>query len=107
MEGRRSYGRGVDRGRVARQSQEPRNERETAAEQDRGPRVKVGDQVATAIQQITNILARLVEQQGQTPVNQLRNPEIGEDKVLEHFQSFLHQSSLKSLIRRQLSIGWR
>ena len=38
---------------------------------------------------MTNILARLVEQQGQTPVNQPRNPEIGEDRALERFQKFV------------------
>ena len=37
---------------------------------------------------MTNILARLVEQQGQTPVNLPRNPEIGEERTLELFQKF-------------------
>ncbi|XP_071923195.1 uncharacterized protein [Coffea arabica] len=37
---------------------------------------------------MTNILARLVEQQGQVPVNQPRDPEIGEDRALERFQKF-------------------
>ncbi|XP_027071790.1 uncharacterized protein [Coffea arabica] len=37
---------------------------------------------------MTNILARLVEQQGQTPVNQPRDPEIGEDRTLKRFQKF-------------------
>ncbi|XP_027169556.1 uncharacterized protein LOC113769291 [Coffea eugenioides] len=41
-----------------------------------------------AIQQMTNILARLVEQQGQTPVNQPRDPEMGQDRALERFQKF-------------------
>ena len=40
------------------------------------------------IQQMTNILACLVEQQGQTPVNQPRDLEIGQDKALERFQKF-------------------
>ncbi|XP_071923168.1 uncharacterized protein [Coffea arabica] len=35
---------------------------------------------------MTNILAGLVKQQGQAPVNQHRDPEIGEDKALERFQ---------------------
>ena len=43
MERRRSRGRGV------RQSQVPKNERETVAEQDRGPRVEAWDQVVTVI----------------------------------------------------------
>ena len=50
MEGRRSRGHGASRGRGARQAQEPRGERETAAEQDRELRVETGDQMATAIQ---------------------------------------------------------
>ncbi|XP_027150293.1 UDP-glycosyltransferase 71E1-like [Coffea eugenioides] len=89
MEGRRSRGCGASRGRGVRQAQEPRNERETAAKQDCGPRVEAGDQVATAIQQMTNILTRLVDQQGQIPVNQPQNPEIGENRALERFQKFI------------------
>ena len=37
---------------------------------------------------MANILAQLVEQQGRAPVNQPRNPEIGEDRALERFQKF-------------------
>ncbi|XP_027169585.1 uncharacterized protein LOC113782259 [Coffea eugenioides] len=37
---------------------------------------------------MTNILARLVEQQGQAPVNQPRDPEMGQDRALERFQKF-------------------
>ena len=37
---------------------------------------------------MTNILTRLVEQQGQTPVNQPRDPEIRIDRALERFQKF-------------------
>ena len=46
--------------------------------------------MAMAIQRMTDILTRLVEQQGQGqgPVNQPRDPEIGEDKTLERFQKF-------------------
>ena len=51
-------------------------------------RVEGGDQVAMTIQQMTNILARLVEQQGQAPINQPRDPKIGEDRTLERFQKF-------------------
>ena len=43
MDGRRSHERGAGRGHKARQSQEPRHEREAAAEQDRRLRVKVED----------------------------------------------------------------
>ena len=86
MEGRRSQGRG--RGRGTKRAQEPREEREIRVEQEQGPRVEAGDQMATAMQQMTNILARLVDQQGQMAVNQPQNPEIGEDKALERFQKF-------------------
>ena len=87
MKGRRSRGRG--RGRGTKRAQEPREERETTVEREQGPRVEAGDQMATAIQQMTNILARLVDQQGQIPVNQPQNPEIGEDRALEKFQKFV------------------
>ena len=42
----------------------------------------------TAIQQMTDILACLVEQQDQAPIKQPRDPEVGEDRALEHFQKF-------------------
>ena len=38
---------------------------------------------------MANILAQLVEQQGRAPMNQLRNPEKGEDRALKHFQKFV------------------
>ena len=98
MEGRRSQdqgvsrGRGSNRGRRGRQAQEPvqepRGERSGTAEPQLGPRAEWGDQVATAIQQMTNILTRLVEQQGQAPVNQVRDPDMGQDRALERFQKF-------------------
>ena len=37
---------------------------------------------------MTDILARLVKQQGRAPVNQPKEAERGEDGVLEHFQKF-------------------
>ena len=86
MDGRRSQGRG--RGRGTKRTPEPRAERETSAEQEQEPRVEAGDQMATAIQQMATILTRLVDQQGQMPVNQTQNPEIGEDRALERFQKF-------------------
>ena len=68
MEGRRSQargtnrGRGPSRGRGGRQAQEPvrepREEGEATIEPQPGPQAVGGDQVATAIQQMTNILAR-------------------------------------------------
>ena len=67
MEGRRSQGRGTirgcgsSRGRGTRQAQEPvresREERGETVEPQPGPQAVRGDQVATAIQQMTNILA--------------------------------------------------
>ena len=45
--------------------------------------------MAMAIQQMTDILARLVDQQDQMTVNQPQNLEIGEDKALERFQKFV------------------
>ena len=86
MDGRRSRGRG--RGRGNERAQEPREERETTSAQEQGTRVEAEDQMATVMQQMTDILARLVDQQGQMAVNQPRNPEIGEDKALERFQKF-------------------
>ena len=98
MEGRRSQGHGTSRGRssnrghgarrVQEQIQKPREERGATVEPQPGFRGEGEDQVATAIQQMTNILARLVEQQGQAPINQPRDPEIGHDKALELFQKF-------------------
>ena len=64
MEGRRSQERGTSQGRSmshrrgVRQVQEPREERDVMAEQQPEPRAEGGDQVATPIQQMTNILAR-------------------------------------------------
>ena len=76
MEGWWSQGRRVSRGRGSRQVQEPREEKGAAAEQQHEPRAEVGERVAMAIQQMTDILASLVEQRGQAPVNQPRDPEI-------------------------------
>ena len=87
MEGRRSRGR--RRGRGTKRAQEPKEERETLAKQEHGPRIEIGDQMATAIQQMTNILARLVDQQSQMPMNQPQNLEIGEDGALERFKKFV------------------
>ena len=62
MEGRRSQGRGTsrergsNRGRRAKQVQESREEKDAIAEQQPESRAEGGDQVAIAIQQMTNIL---------------------------------------------------
>ncbi|XP_071933783.1 uncharacterized protein [Coffea arabica] len=73
METRRQRGRG--RGRGFRQVQDQEEEQGSVANQNQGPRVEGGDQVATAINQMTDLLARLVDQQGQAPGNQQRDPE--------------------------------
>ena len=94
MEGRRSQdqgatrGRGSNRGRGGRQTQEPMQEPRGKRGETVRPWIERRDHVATAIQQMTNILARLVEQQGQAPVNQPRDPDMGQDRALERFQKF-------------------
>ena len=59
-----------------------------------------------AIQQMTDILTRLVEQQGQAPVNQPRDPEIGEDRALERFQKFSPRNFLEGQTQRWLRTSW-
>nr|XP_027082233.1 uncharacterized protein LOC113704541 [Coffea arabica] len=86
MEGRRQYGWGRRRG--SRQTQDQEKEQGSVANQNQGPRGKGGDQVDTTINGMTDLLARLVDQQGQVPSNQQRDPEIGEDRALERFQKF-------------------
>ena len=44
--------------------------------------------MATAINQITGILAHLVDQQDRGPINQPVGREGGEDRALERFQRF-------------------
>nr|XP_027098911.1 uncharacterized protein LOC113718190 [Coffea arabica] len=63
MEGRRQRGRG--RGRGPRQTQDQEEEQGSVANKNQGPRNEGGDQVATAINRMTDLLARLVDQQGQ------------------------------------------
>ena len=81
MEGRRG-GRGRGRGR--RQPQGFGEEQGIGGNQN----PEAGDQVATAITRMTNILAQLVNQQGQGLVNQQGNHNVGEDKALERFHKF-------------------
>ena len=42
--------------------------------------------MATTIQQMINIVTQLVEQQGQTTVNQPRDSEMEQDRAIERFQ---------------------
>ncbi|XP_071928113.1 uncharacterized protein [Coffea arabica] len=86
METRQRRTRG--RGRESRQVQDQGEEQSSVANQNQGPRGDGGDQVATAINRMIDLLARLVDQQGQVPGNQQRDPEVGEDRALERFQKF-------------------
>ena len=67
MEGRRQRGQG--RGRGPRQVQDQEEEQGSVANQNQGPGGKEGDQIATAINHMTDLLARLVDQQGQMTNN--------------------------------------
>ena len=71
-----------DRGRESRQVQDQGQEQGSVANQNQGPWGEGGDQVATAINQMTDLLARLVNQQGQVPGNQQRDHE---NKALKRF----------------------
>ena len=82
MEGKRQCGRGHGRG--------PRQEEEqgSVANLNQGPGGEEGDQIATAINRMTDLLGRLVDQQGQVTGNQQRDSDVGEDRALERFQKF-------------------
>ena len=86
METRRQRGRG--RGRESRQVQDQGEEQGSVANQNQGPRGEGGDQVAMVINRITDLLARLVDHQGQLPGNQQRDLEVGEDRALKRLQKF-------------------
>nr|XP_027098878.1 uncharacterized protein LOC113718157 [Coffea arabica] len=77
-----------DCGRESRQVQDQGEEQGSVANQNQGPRGDGGNQVATTINRMTDLLARLVDQQGQVPGNQQRDPEVGEDRALDRFQKF-------------------
>ena len=88
MEGRHS-GRGHEHG--PRHHLNEQDNGEPVPEQNRELRVDPNAQVVTAIQRMTNLLAYIVDRQGQNPVNQPENPENhveGEDRTLERFQKF-------------------
>ena len=88
MEGTRS-GRG--RGRERKQPSNEGGNREPRPEPNPEPRIDSNAQVAAAIQCMTDLLARVVEHQGQNPNPQLENPSNnveGEDRALERFQKF-------------------
>ena len=85
MDGRRS-GRG--RGRGVRQPQAHRDDQGSAIGPNQGQINKVDNQVATAINHITDILERLVECQGPGPINQPGAEERGKDRALERLLKF-------------------
>ena len=55
---------------------------------NQNPRNQGSDQVATALNRITDVLEHLAERQDPEPVNQPRKQERGEDRVLERFLKF-------------------
>ena len=88
MEGTRS-GRG--RGRSTRQPTTEGGIRDTTTELNPEPRVDPSVQIAATVQQMTDLLAHVVQHQGQPPVQQSGNPGHlveGEDRALERFQKF-------------------
>ena len=95
MDGRRS-GRG--RGRGVRQPQTHGDDQGSAT----GPSQEQGNvkdnQVATAMNRMTNILERPAERQGPGPVNQPGAQERWEDRDLERFLKFAPPKFLGDLI---------
>ena len=90
MEGTRS-GRG--RGRGSRQPSD-RGTAETSTGPNPEPRVDLNVQIAAALQQMTDLLAHVVQQQGHNPNPPVGNPENpgnhveSKDRALERFQKF-------------------
>nr|XP_027088620.1 nucleolar and coiled-body phosphoprotein 1-like [Coffea arabica] len=88
MKGTRS---GRVRGRGRKQPSTERGNREPIPEPTPEPRVDPNAQVAAAIQRMTDLLAHVVEHQGQNPNPQPGNPDNnieGEDRALQRFQKF-------------------
>ncbi|XP_027171917.1 uncharacterized protein LOC113771541 [Coffea eugenioides] len=83
---RRGRGRGCGRG--FRQPRTPERGEGSTIGPNQNPRNEEGDQVATAINRMTDILERLAERQGPEPVNQPGNQKRGEDRALERFLKF-------------------
>ena len=78
------------RGHQPRRPQNQGGDRESTADRNVEPRVGVENQIGLVLTRMTDILERLIPQQGQgiEQVNQLGNQEIGEDRALEIFQKF-------------------
>ncbi|XP_071925131.1 transposon Tf2-1 polyprotein [Coffea arabica] len=83
---RQIVGRG--RGRPPRQRPEAGGDREPEVNQDQGQEGVAGDQVATAINRITDVLERLTEHQASGPVHRQGGPTDSEDRALERFLKF-------------------
>nr|XP_027098834.1 uncharacterized protein LOC113718113 [Coffea arabica] len=83
---RQIVGRG--RGRPRRQHPEAGGDREPEVNQNQGQEGVAGDQVATAINRITDVLERLTEHQASGPVHRQGGPTDSEDRALERFLKF-------------------
>nr|XP_027071972.1 uncharacterized protein LOC113696787 [Coffea arabica] len=79
---------GRSRGRPPRQHPEAGGDREPEVNQDQGQEGVAGDQVATAINRITDVLERLTEHQASGPVHRQGGPADSEDRALERFLKF-------------------
>lgn len=84
MEGRRGRG----RGRRTRLLHNIGGDRESTAEQNQGAGVNIVEQMATAMNRMTEILDHMAGQQGPGPEQHLGNLGVGEDRALERFQRF-------------------
>nr|XP_027071861.1 uncharacterized protein LOC113696682 [Coffea arabica] len=85
MDGRRS-GRGRERG--SRQNQPQGDEQRSATGPTQGQENVEGNQVATVINKMTDILERLAERQGPGQLNQPGGQDRGKDRALERFLKF-------------------
>ena len=84
---RRERGQGCGRGR--QQPRTPERGEGAAIGLNQSLRTKGSDQVATALNRITDVLEHLAERQGPEPVNEPRNQERGKDRALERFLKFV------------------
>ncbi|XP_027174577.1 uncharacterized protein LOC113774220 [Coffea eugenioides] len=85
----RSRGRGRGRGRRVEPLRDQGGDRASEVNQNRGPEGGGGDQMATAINRITEVLERLTDRQGPGPVHQQPGGQVDtEDRALERFLKF-------------------
>nr|XP_027082193.1 uncharacterized protein LOC113704493 [Coffea arabica] len=75
-------------GRPTRQHPEAGGDREPEVNQDQGQEGVAGDQVATAINRITDVLEHLTEHQVSGPVHHQGGPADSDDRALERFLKF-------------------